>query len=114
MEDGVTTLPKLRPRIGAVDVDDDIRRIQQNDQVLCEIGQRIHLEILIRQQDRSGFGDAAGSAHHGVIDIRQRPGIGDRGKIEFAADLRRRRTDEPAMFEQAPDACPNVACGDPA
>src|SRR6202140_4115213 len=36
MEDGVTTFPKLRPGIGAVDVDDDIGRIEQNNQVLCE------------------------------------------------------------------------------
>ena len=84
MEDGVTPLPELRPCIGAVHVDDDIRRIQQNDQVLCKIGQRIHLQILVRQQHRSGFGDAAVGAHHGVIDISQLPRIDDRRKIEFA------------------------------
>ena len=50
MENGVTALPKLRPGVGAVDVDDDIGRIEQNDQVLREIGQRIYLQVHVRQQ----------------------------------------------------------------
>ena len=45
MENGVAPLAKLRPGIGAVDVDDDIGRIEQNDQVLREIGQRIYLQV---------------------------------------------------------------------
>jgi hypothetical protein len=83
MENGVTALPKLRPGVGAVDVDDDIGRIEQNDQVLREIGQRIYLQVHVRQQHRSGFSDAAAGANHGVIDISQRPRIRDRRKIEF-------------------------------
>lgn len=100
MEDGVTVLPKLRPGIGAVHVDDDIRRIEQNDQVLREIGQRIHLQILVRQQHRASFGDAARGAHHGVVDISQGPRIDNVRQIKFTPDLRRRRTDEAAMCEQ--------------
>jgi hypothetical protein len=50
MEHRVRTLAKLRPGIGTVDVDDDIRRIQQNDQVLREIGQRVHLQVPVGQQ----------------------------------------------------------------
>ena len=87
MEDSVTPLPELRSCIGAVHVDDDIRRIQQNDQVLCKIGQRVHLQILVRKQHRSSFGDAARGAHYCVIDISQLPRVDDCSKIEFALDL---------------------------
>ena len=67
MKNGVAPLPELRPGIGAVDIDHDIGRIEQNDQVLREIGQCIHLQVLVRQQHRSGFGDAAG-VHNQLIE----------------------------------------------
>jgi len=52
MEDGITTRLELWPRRGAMHVDDDIRRIQQNNQVLREIAQRVHFQVLVRQQVR--------------------------------------------------------------
>jgi len=75
MKNGVAPLPELRPGIGAMNIDHDIGRIEQNDQVLREIGQCIHLQILIRQQYRSSFGDAAAGARYRMIDISQNPGI---------------------------------------
>ncbi len=104
MKNGVTPFPELRPAIGAMDIDHDIGRIEQNDQVLREIGQCIHLQILVRQQHRSSFGNTAAGAHYRMIDMGQNPGIRCRRQIELATDLRRCRADQPAVLEQRPDA----------
>ena len=104
MKNGVAPLPELRPGIGAVDIDHDIGRIEQNDQVLREIGQCIHLQVLVRKQHRSGFGDAAASAHYRMIDISQNPGIPGGRQIELTTDLRRSRADQSAGLEQRPEA----------
>jgi hypothetical protein len=67
MEDGVTTLPKLGSGIGTVDVDDDIRRIQQNDQINVfpqryhQLRSRVKKTGVTASRSRSGLMDVIGT-----------------------------------------------------
>ena len=52
-------------------VADDARRIEQDDQVLGKVGQRVHLQLLLAEPDRARLGDAKCRADDADIDIGQ-------------------------------------------
>ena len=68
---GVVPVAELRPAVGVVQIDDDVGGIEQHDQVLREIGERVDAQIRVAQQHGAGLGDGEGSADHREIDIRQ-------------------------------------------
>ena len=88
---GIVPVAELGPAIGVVQIDDDVGGIEQHDQVLREIGDRVDAQIGIAQQHGAGLGDGEGSADDGEIDIRQIPRRADAGDIPVARDLRHRR-----------------------
>ena len=57
-------------------VDENVGRIEQHDEVLGEIGQRVDTELSLGERDRACLGDAEGGAHDGDIDIVERGGLG--------------------------------------
>src|SRR5215831_19146540 len=80
--------PKFRAPIGVMEIHNDIRRIEQDNNVLREIGEGIDLQIALAQEHRSSLGNGEGSAHNGEIDIGQVPGRADPLKVTIANDLR--------------------------
>ena len=49
--------PKFGAPIGVMEIDNDFRRIEQDDDVLREIGEGIDLQIALAQEHRSGLGN---------------------------------------------------------
>jgi hypothetical protein len=91
MERGIVAVAEFGPAVGVVEIDDDIGGIEQDDQVLREIGKRVDAQIRVAQQDGAGLGDGDGGADHRGVDIRQIPGGARTGEITVARDLRHRR-----------------------
>jgi hypothetical protein len=44
------SLAELGPTIGVMQIDDDVGGIEEHDQMLCEIGDRVDAQIRIAQQ----------------------------------------------------------------
>src|SRR6516165_9665670 len=68
---GIVPVTKLGPAIGVVQVDHDVGRIEQHDQVLREVGDRVGMEVGLAQEDRAGLGNGKGRADDGEVDIRR-------------------------------------------
>ena len=84
VEDSIVHCRGTRAGIGVVEIDDDVGGIEQHDQVLREIGDRIDPEVAVGQQHRAGLGDGERRAHDGEVDIRQIAGVVDVGDIAIA------------------------------
>src|SRR6516225_6919491 len=74
--------------IGVMQVDDNVGGVEQYDQVLCEVGNRIDLQIGITQQHGAGLGDAEQGADDREIDILQILRLAHTGYVAVARDLR--------------------------
>ena len=88
---GVVPVAEFGPAIGVVQIDDDVGGIEQHDQVLREIGDRVDMQVRVAQQHRAGLGDGEGRADDREIDIRQILRRADTGDVAVARDLRHRR-----------------------
>src|SRR5580704_1659522 len=73
VETGIVPVAKLRPAIGMVQIDDNVGGIEQHDQVLREVGDRVDAEVGIAQEDRASLRDGERRAHDGEVHIRQIP-----------------------------------------
>ena len=51
MEDGIMAVAELRPAISVMEIDDDVGGIEQHDQVLREIRDRIDPQLPVAEQD---------------------------------------------------------------
>jgi len=73
VETGIVTVAKLGPAIGVVQIDDNVEGIEEHDQVLREVGDRVDAEVGLAQEDRAGLRDGERRADDGEVDIRQIP-----------------------------------------
>ena len=73
VETGIVPVAELRPAIGVVQIDDNVGGIEEHDQVLREVGDRIDAEVGIAQEDGAGLSDGERRAHDGEVHIRQIP-----------------------------------------
>src|SRR5208337_1222513 len=89
VESGIVAFAEFRPAISVMEIDDNVGRIEQDDQVLRKIGDRVDAELLVAEQDRPRLGDGEGGADNGEIDIRQILRRGDPGNVAVAGDFRR-------------------------
>ena len=96
------------PGVGLMKVNNDIRRVKQDDQMLSEISDRVHLQIRISEKYRSRFSNAEGRPHNGMVNIVQCTRIDNSREVALTRDLRHRRTDELALCEQGPYRCQQV------
>ena len=60
---------EFRPAVGVVEIDHDVGRIEQHDQMLRQIGESVDAKAAIAEQERACFGDGESSADNGEIDI---------------------------------------------
>jgi hypothetical protein len=67
----VVSLPELGPLIGVMQVHDDIGWVEQHDQMLGEVAQRINPKIGLGQADRSCLCDPEGGTHDADVHVRQ-------------------------------------------
>ena len=51
MEAGIVPVAELGPAIGVVQVDDNVGRIEEHDQVLREVGDTVDAEVSIAQEN---------------------------------------------------------------
>jgi len=85
-------LVELGPAIGMVKIGDDVGGIEQDDQVLCQIGDGVDAEIRITEEHRARLGDGKGCADDAEIDIGQLLCCLDLADIAIAGNLRDDRT----------------------
>ena len=57
--------------VSVMQVADNACRVEQDDEVLGEIGERIHFQFVFAEPDRAGLSDAERGAHDSDIDIGQ-------------------------------------------
>ena len=69
MKTGIVAVPEFRPAVGMMEVDHNVGRIEQHDQVLRQISESIDTQVAVAEQNRTGFGDSESSADNGEIDI---------------------------------------------
>ncbi len=81
---------ELGPAVGVMQIDDNVGGIEQHDQVLRQVDDRIDVQVCVTQQHRAGFGDAEGGANDGEIDIRQILRRANAGDVAVARDLQPR------------------------
>ena len=64
-----------------------LRRIEQDDEVLGEVGQRVYLQLLLAEPDRARLGDAKCCADDADVDVGQlgRVRAGRRAPVSRAA-----------------------------
>ena len=62
-------LTKLPAPICVMQVDHDVVRIEQHDEVLREVGYCVRSKFCLGQQYRAGLGYGEGSAHDREIDV---------------------------------------------
>jgi len=55
MEGGIAPVAKLGTVISMVKVDDDIGGVEQHDEMLREVGHRVHPQVGVAQQDGARF-----------------------------------------------------------
>jgi hypothetical protein len=67
---GVMDIPKFRSLLGVMQIEDDIRRTEQRDHMLCQISDSIDAELSLAEQDGVGFRHAERSTHDCKIYIR--------------------------------------------
>src|SRR4029077_558429 len=94
VETGIVTVAELRPPIGVVQIDDNVGGIEEHDQVLREVGDRVDAEVGIAQEDGAGLRDGERWSYDGKIDICQIPWHAHGSDIPVARDLRHGRADE--------------------
>src|SRR5690242_11539415 len=88
---GVMPVTELRTAVGVMQIDDDVGGIEQYDQVLCKVGDRIYVQVRIAQQHRPGLADAEGSADNREIDVREILWRAYAGDVAVARDFRHSR-----------------------
>ena len=78
----------MRAAIGVVEVDDDVGRIEQHEQVLREISDGVDVEVRLAQEHRAGLRDGERCPDDGKVHIRQRPWRAHARDIAVARNLR--------------------------
>jgi hypothetical protein len=73
VETGIVLVAELSPAIGVVQIDDNVGGIEEHDQVLREVGDRVGTEVGIAQENGAGLGDGEGRPDDGEVHIRQIP-----------------------------------------
>src|SRR5882762_8660750 len=111
MEGGITPVAKLGPAISVVEVDDDIGGVEQHDEMLREVGNRIYEQVYFAQEDRARFSHGERGADDGEIDIREILGRPDVRDVPIAANLRYRRADDFGARDFQPNWCERIARG---
>jgi hypothetical protein len=94
-----------------VQINDDVAGIEQYDQVLPEVGDRVDPQIRIAEQHRAGVSDAKRGADDREIDIREILQLVHSGDIAVARDLRRCRAHDFGARDLGSDRFQRIARG---
>ena len=70
--------------VGGRDVDEDVGRVEQHDEVLGEVGHGVHPQLVLREQHRAGLGHPEHRSDDGDIDVGEVLGLGHRGEVAVA------------------------------
>src|SRR5208283_3968307 len=111
VETGIAPVAELRPAIGVVQIDNNVGGIEEHDQVLRKVGDRVDAEVSIAQEDGAGLGDGERGADDGEVYIREIPRRAYAGDIAVAPDFRHHRAHDFGARDLLPHRRQDVAGG---